>query len=120
MQKKLILMLICLSLGTCGTAAQALAPTSAPRRVEISAKQFAFEPGVITLKKGEPVDLVLNSADVPHGLRIREIGLEVKCSKGKAGEVLFTPQKVGEFVGHCSVFCGAKHGSMTITVRVVA
>jgi cytochrome c oxidase subunit II len=95
------------------------ASESAPRRIEIIAKRFNFEPGEITLIKGEPVVLVLKSADVSHGLRIREVGLEVKASKERPGEAQFTPQKDGDFVGHCSVFCGARHGSMSFTLHVV-
>jgi cytochrome c oxidase subunit 2 len=90
-----------------------------PHRVVIVAKRYAFDPGTVTLKKGEPVDLVLESSDVPHGVRFRELGVEVKASKGGQGEVKFTPDKTGDFVGHCSVFCGAGHGSMTLTLHVV-
>jgi hypothetical protein len=42
----------------------------------VTAKRFGFEPGEITLKKGQPVVLVLKSADVPHGLRFRELNVE--------------------------------------------
>jgi cytochrome c oxidase subunit II len=94
------------------------APT-APLRIDVTAKRFAFDPASITVKKGEPVDLVLKSLDVPHGLRFRELNVEVKAGKGKTGEVQFTPEKVGDFVGHCSVFCGAGHGSMQLTLHVV-
>ena len=90
-----------------------------PHRVVIVAKRFSFDPGTVTLKKGEPVDLVLQSSDVPHGVRFRELGVEVKAAKGGEGEVKFTPDKTGDFVGHCSVFCGAGHGSMSITLHVV-
>lgn len=90
-----------------------------PRRIEISAKRFSFEPAEITLKQGEPIDLVLTSVDVAHGLRIRELGLDVKAKKGQTAEVNFTPGKVGTFVGRCSVFCGSGHGSMKLTVHVV-
>ena len=38
-----------------------------PRRVEVVAKRFEFTPSEITLKKGEPVILVLTSKDVQHG-----------------------------------------------------
>lgn len=93
--------------------------TQASRRIEITAKRFEFDPAVITLKKGEPVMLVLTSLDVPHGLRFRELGVELKASKGKPGQVAFTPEKTGEFVGHCSVFCGAMHGRMMLTIHVV-
>jgi len=90
-----------------------------PHRIVINAMRFSYDPGTITLRKGEPVILVLQSSDVPHGLRIRELGIELKASRGKPGEAKFTPDKVGEFVGHCSVFCGARHGSMALTLRVV-
>ena len=90
-----------------------------PHRVVIVSKRFSFDPGTVTLKKGEPVDLILQSNDVPHGVRFRELGVEVKASKGGQGEVQFTPDKTGDFVGHCSVFCGSGHGSMSITLHVV-
>jgi cytochrome c oxidase subunit II len=90
-----------------------------PHRVEVTAKRFGFEPAEITLKKGEPVDLVLKSADVSHGLRFRDLNVEVKVSKGGTSEVQFTPDKTGTFTGHCSVFCGVGHGSMTLKLHVV-
>ncbi|WP_263352967.1 cupredoxin domain-containing protein [Acidicapsa acidisoli] len=92
---------------------------SAPRRIEVTAKRFDFTPGDITVKKGEAVVLVLTSADVPHGIRFKELGVEVKAGKGKTSEVTFTPSKTGTFVGHCSVFCGSGHGSMKLTLHVV-
>lgn len=91
----------------------------APQRIEVTAKRFAFEPGEITLKKGQPVVLVLKSADVAHGIRIRELNVEVKVGKGGTAELKFTPDKTGDFVGHCAVFCGSGHGSMVFKVRVV-
>lgn len=90
-----------------------------PRRIDITAKQFAFEPSEITLKKGQPVVLVIKSADVAHGLRFRELNLNVKVDKGGTAEMPFTPDKTGDFVGHCSVFCGSGHGEMTLTLHVV-
>jgi cytochrome c oxidase subunit II len=91
----------------------------AARRIEITARRFAFDPGEITLKKGEPVVLVLKSADVAHGLRFRDLDVNVKVGAGGTAEVSFTPQKTGDFVGHCSVFCGSGHGSMTVKLHVV-
>jgi cytochrome c oxidase subunit 2 len=91
----------------------------APRRIEITAKQFQFEPSEITVKKGEPVVLVIKSADVAHGLRFRDLNLNVKVDKGGTAEMPFTPDKTGDFVGHCSVFCGPGHGGMTLTMHVV-
>lgn len=120
MRKALISFVFVLLIIAAGLIDQKTAKAVEPRRVEVTAKRFDFEPGVITLKKGEPVVLVLRSADVPHGIRIRELGLEIKASKEKPGEVQFTPEKDGDFAGHCSVFCGSKHGSMIFTIHVVS
>jgi cytochrome c oxidase subunit 2 len=95
------------------------APETQPRRIEITAKRFSFDPAELTLKKGEPVVLVLKSVDVAHGLRFRELGVDMKVGKGATSEVQFTPQKTGDFVGHCSVFCGGGHGSMKLMLHVV-
>ena len=91
---------------------------AAPRRIEISAKRFAFTPGEITLKKGEPVVIVLKSEDVAHGLAVKELGFNVKVPKGQTVEIPLTPDKTGDFVGHCSSFCGPGHGSMKLTLHV--
>ena len=91
-----------------------------PQRIEILAKRFSYSPGEITVKKGQPVVIVLKSLDVPHGLRIRDFGVDIKVKAGGTGEATFTPDKVGDFTGHCSVFCGSGHGSMTLIVHVVA
>jgi cytochrome c oxidase subunit II len=91
----------------------------APRRIEVTAQRFQFTPAEITLKKGEPVVLVLNSTDTAHGLQFKELGLETKIHKGQPSEMAFTPDKTGTFVGHCSVFCGSGHGSMTLTLHIV-
>jgi cytochrome c oxidase subunit II len=91
----------------------------APHRIEVTAKRFDFTPGEITLKKGEPVVLVLKSADVAHGVRFKELGVDIKVGKGQTSETPFTPNKTGTFVGHCSVFCGSGHGAMKLTLHVV-
>jgi len=90
-----------------------------PKRIEITAKRFAYDPGEITLKKGQPVVLSIKSLDVAHGLRFRELNLNAKIDKGGSAELRFTPDKTGDFVGHCSVFCGSGHGGMALTLHVV-
>jgi cytochrome c oxidase subunit 2 len=100
-------------------SARVVRAQAAPKRVEVIAKRFAFEPGEITLKKGQPVILVLKSTDVAHGLRFGDLNLNVKVDKGGTAELPFTPEKTGDFAGYCSVFCGAGHGAMTLTLHVV-
>jgi cytochrome c oxidase subunit 2 len=90
----------------------------APQRIEIQAKRYSFAPGEITLKKGVPVVLVLTSTDVDHGIKFKELNVLVKAKKGQTSEVTFTPDRVGTFIGQCSVFCGSGHGSMKLTLHV--
>jgi cytochrome c oxidase subunit 2 len=92
---------------------------AAPQRVTVTAKRFTFTPGEITLKKGEPAVLVLTSEDVAHGINFKELGVNFKAPKGQTVEFPFTPDKAGDFVGHCSSFCGSGHGSMKLTLHVV-
>jgi len=89
-----------------------------PKRVEVTATRFSFSPAEITLKKGEPVVLVLKSTDVAHGLRFRELHVDMNVRAGGFTEVRFTPDKTGEFTGHCSVFCGSGHGTMALKLHV--
>jgi cytochrome c oxidase subunit 2 len=92
---------------------------AAPRRIEVTAKRFDFTPAEITVKKGEPVVIVLKSADVAHGLSFPDLGVKAKVSKGQTAELAFTPTKTGDFVGKCSVFCGVGHSKMKLTLHVV-
>jgi cytochrome c oxidase subunit 2 len=102
----------------CMSLAKPTSAADAPRRIEIAAKRFQYSPGEITLKKGEPVVLVLHSEDVGHGLKISELNVQTEIGKGASSELAFTPAKTGDFVGHCSHFCGAGHGGMTLTLHV--
>ena len=121
MKKKF--MLLTLLVGVLATApfiaSRVRAQAAAPRQIVITSKRFSYDPGEITLKKGQPVVLVLKSADVAHGLRFRELNVDVKVKAGGTAQVQFTPDKTGDFVGHCSVFCGSGHGSMMMTLHVV-
>ena len=114
---KWVLLAVVLMIG--GLSSQVARAQDAPQRIEVTAKRFTFDPGEITLKKGQPVVLVMKSLDVAHGVRFRDLNVEVKVGAGGTAEVHFTPQKTGEFVGHCSVFCGSGHGSMVLKLRVV-
>jgi cytochrome c oxidase subunit 2 len=118
-RKHLYLVVLAAVLAVSGFVCSVAQAQEAPRRIEITAKRFTFEPGEITVKKGQPVTLVVKSQDVAHGLRIRDLNVELRVPAGGKSEVQFTPQKSGDFVGHCSVFCGSGHGEMALTVHVV-
>src|ERR1700677_4726187 len=79
---------------------------AAPRAIHLTAHRFTYDPEEITLKKGEPVVLVVKSLDVPHGLRIKDLNVNMKIRAKGTAQAQFTPDKTGDFVGQCSVFCG--------------
>ena len=88
------------------------------QRIEIVAKRFEYAPQEITVKMGSPVTISLSAKDVDHGLKFSDPDVEMVVKKGDTKEVTFTPDKVGDFVGQCSSFCGAGHGTMKLTVHV--
>jgi len=90
-----------------------------PQTITIRASRFAFQPNEITVKKGEPVKVIIQSEDVTHGLLVEDLGIRTEVKKGEATAVAFTPETTGTFEGKCAHFCGSGHGSMTLTVHVV-
>jgi cytochrome c oxidase subunit 2 len=117
--KAILFYALSLMVGIIPVAVHPIGAQTAPRRIEIMAKRFEFTPASITLKKGEPVVIVLKSVDVPHGLRFRGLGLDLRAKKGQTSELSFTPTRTGEFAGQCSVFCGSGHGQMKLTLHIV-
>ncbi len=120
MKKKDILLVLFLGAGGSTILVPSAKSQAAPQRVEITAHEFFFKPGEVTVRVGQPIVLVLKSLDVGHGLRIRDLGVDIKVKAGETAELTLTPRKTGDFIGHCSVFCGSGHGSMTFVLHVVA
>ena len=89
------------------------------QHIEISASRFSFEPHEITVKKGDPVILRVQSTDVTHGLVVEELGIRTEVKKGESEDLKITPETAGTFEGKCAHFCGKGHGSMTLIVHVV-
>jgi len=88
------------------------------REVKVEAKQWAFSPNRIVVKKGEKVRLVVTSMDVKHGLGIEAFNINQELPPHQPQTIEFTPDKAGEFEFHCTVFCGAGHGEMKGTLVV--
>lgn len=120
MKKNVLLLALFLGAAGSGIVTPSARAQTAPQRIEITAQEFAFRPAELTVKAGQPVVLVLKSLDVGHGLRIRDLGVDIKIKAGETGEAKFTPTSTGDFIGHCSVFCGSGHGLMTFVLHVVA
>ena len=90
----------------------------AEREIHITAKKFEFTPDTITLKKGEPVVLVLSSQDRKHGFNLRGFGIRADVNPGGTARIRFNPNKTGKFTFSCDVFCGEGHEDMTGTMVV--
>ena len=88
------------------------------REIQLTAKKFEFTPDTITLKKGEPVVLVVSSEDRKHGFNLRAFGIRADVAPGGTARIRFTPDKTGKFTFSCDVFCGEGHEDMTGTIVV--
>jgi cytochrome c oxidase subunit 2 len=93
----------------------------AVHEVAVNAKKFEFEPSTIQVTAGEPVRLVIRSADGVHGFAIRGLNIDVQAPKG--GEpvtVEFTAPPAGRYEVACSEFCGTGHARMKAALVSVA
>jgi cytochrome c oxidase subunit 2 len=96
--------------------------TPAPvHEVNVVAKKFLFEPATIQVVAGEPVRLVVRSADVTHGFSIRELKIDLQVPKGGEPVVAeFIAPPAGRYEVACSEFCGSGHGQMKTALVSVA
>lgn len=83
-----------------------------PRVITIKAKRFEYNPGQITVQKGEWITLRLESLDVTHGLFLDGYAVNIKASPGKIGKATFLADKTGRFSFRCSETCGEFHPYM--------
>jgi cytochrome c oxidase subunit II len=88
---------------------QAAAPTV---RIQMTARKYTFKPGVITVKQGDHVELLITAVDHDHGIAIPAFGVNRHLMKGLPTTVSFIASKTGTFSFHCSVFCGLGHRHM--------
>ena len=86
--------------------------TNPVKEFNMTVKQWAFDPEVITVKKGDSVRIKIKSIDVSHGFSLPEFGFDQKLEPGKEVTVEFIASKKGEFTFFCSVLCGQGHRDM--------
>ena len=93
---------------------------SASHEVQVEARQFGFDPALIQVTAGEPVRLVLHSADRVHGFSIRDLKIDVEIPRTGDVVVEFTAPPAGRYEIACSEFCGSGHGQMKAALVSVA
>lgn len=88
--------------------------TGAPatRQVTIKADQFAFDPPVLRVNRGDQVRLTLQATDVVHGFYLDGYGIETRVEPGISQQAVFVADRVGKFRYRCSVSCGTLHPFM--------
>jgi hypothetical protein len=66
------------------------------------------------------VKLVFVATEGIHGITLPDLGVNDVVNVGSTpSEIVVTPSKLGTFVAHCAVFCGAGHANMILTIKVV-
>lgn len=83
------------------------------KEFSMTAKKFVFEPGTITVDKGDKVILHITSIDVTHGFSLREFRVNVFLPPNETKTVEFVADKTGTYIFSCSVLCGSGHSEMT-------
>ena len=78
----------------------------------IVAKKWTFDPELIIVDRGDTVILHITSIDVSHGFKLPVFGVYENLEPGETIDVEFIPDKMGEFLYSCSVYCGSGHDTM--------
>lgn len=113
------IILACLLLAACSGPRQPEFVSGQTKSFELVAKQYAFEPALITVNKGDQVRLFITSADVAHGISIPAFDATTILSPGKTTELDFIADKAGVYEFRCSVQCGEGHSHMTGAIEVL-
>jgi len=102
-----------------GAAGVRIASAQQEPVVRILARRFTYSPDKITLARGVPVVLALESADVLMGFSVPDFGVRADIIPGQVTRVRIVADKSGTFPFLCDIFCGSGHESMGGTITVV-
>lgn len=88
------------------------------REFTIEARNFAFSPSAISVKKGDRVRLTLKNIDGTHGLSLPAFGVSLTPAAGQSAQAEFTADKAGEHGFFCNIYCGSGHKEMAGSLTV--
>ncbi len=91
---------------------QSVTESTSIKEFTMTAKQWEFDPAIITVKKGDKVRIKVKSIDVTHGFALPDFSVNENLEPGKEITVEFIADKKGEFTFFCSVICGTGHSGM--------
>lgn len=84
-----------------------------PTRIFATANQ-------LVIPAGAPVRVNLASADVIHSFWVPKLGGKMDMIPSRTNVTWLVADKIGEYRGQCSEFCGLQHANMAFNVRVVS
>jgi uncharacterized cupredoxin-like copper-binding protein len=80
--------------------------------IEVTAKEFSFNPAKLTLKAGAPSKIVLkNIGSIEHDLTVSDAGFKLTVGNGGSKEKGLKVDKPGTYEFHCSL-AGHKDAGM--------
>lgn len=103
---------VCLMLAAIFVPIPAYASAPQTHTLHISARAFAFNPGLVAVRRGDTVTVELEALDAVHGLYLDGYAVELIAEPGKSASATFVADKEGKFKFRCSVACGALHPFM--------
>jgi cytochrome c oxidase subunit II len=77
-----------------------------PPVIEILASHQGFQPSTVNLRRGEPVRIVLSTADDVHCFAVDAFRLEKRIAPGRKTAFDFTPDRAGSFPFYCCLESG--------------
>ena len=122
MQRTAVLLPALVLAALTGPASAGQNSQESPRVIHVVAERFTFTPARITVEQGTSVEIRLTSEDTAHGFRLIGPGdIDVEIPKRSRGDVRvrFEATESGEYTFECSRVCGAGHGFMRGTMRVL-
>ena len=87
-------------------------PAPQERHLDLTAHTWEFQPGTVTVNKGDTVVIKLQSEDVVHGLYLDGYDISTQAEPGQPGELRFVADRDGAFHFRCAVPCGNLHPFM--------
>ena len=93
-------------------------------RIEVTGEQWWWRvryPGFetaneIRIPAGQPVELVLRSADVIHSFWVPSLAGKVDMIPGRENRLRLAADRPGVFRGQCAEFCGGPHAKMALYI----
>jgi cytochrome c oxidase subunit II len=114
--KMMLIGLTILSAASARTVAQAAEDSGTSMRgvheIQVTLRKYEFSPGLVRVRKGEQVRLIMAAVDHDHGFKLDDFQINQKTRKGTRAVVEFTADKAGTFQFRCSNVCGLGHRNM--------